>query len=49
VGVIKPDFIMKALVPVIFAAAIGIYGLIIAILINDNGKKFTLVFARNSV
>ena len=39
VGVMKPDFIMKALVPVIFAAAIGIYGLIIAILINDNVKK----------
>lgn len=34
----KPDFIIKALVPVIFAAAIGIYGLIIAILINDNGE-----------
>lgn len=39
VGVMKPDFIMKALVPVIFAAAIGIYGLIIAILINDAVKK----------
>jgi V-type H+-transporting ATPase proteolipid subunit len=39
VGVMKPDFIMKALVPVIFAAAIGIYGLIIAILINDGVKQ----------
>merc|ERR1739848_8869 len=39
VGVMKPDFIMKALVAVIFAAAIGIYGLIVAIMINDNVKK----------
>merc|ERR1712072_1239053 len=39
VGVMKPDFIMKALVAVIFAAAIGIYGLIAAIMINDNVKK----------
>jgi len=39
VGVMKPDFVIKALVPVIFAAAIGIYGLIIAVLISDNVKK----------
>jgi V-type H+-transporting ATPase proteolipid subunit len=39
VGVMKPDFVIKALVPVIFAAAIGIYGLIIAVLISDNGAR----------
>jgi len=38
VGVMKPDFIMKALVPVIFAAAIGIYGLIVALIILSNLK-----------
>ena len=45
VGVMKPDFVMKALVPVIFAAAIGIYGLIIAVLISDNGMCVRVVCA----
>ena len=33
IGVMKPQFVMKAIVPVIFAAAIAVYGVIVSIMI----------------
>jgi len=35
-GVLKPDLVMKAVIPVIFAGALSVYGLIIAIIISSN-------------
>eukprot|EP01106_Pelomyxa_sp_JSP_P016342 TRINITY_DN604_c0_g1_i1.p1 TRINITY_DN604_c0_g1~~TRINITY_DN604_c0_g1_i1.p1 ORF type:complete len:120 (-),score=34.56 TRINITY_DN604_c0_g1_i1:96-455(-) len=32
-GVMKPELVMKAIIPVIFAGAIGIYGLIISVIL----------------
>eukprot|EP00727_Mastigamoeba_balamuthi_P007616 m51a1_g3475 putative vacuolar atpase proteolipid subunit (183) ;mRNA; r:759483-760477 len=45
-GVMKPEMVMKAIIPVIFAGIIGIYGLIICIMIITNIKndgKYTLM------
>lgn len=35
-GVMRPDLVMRSVVPVIMAGVLGIYGLIIGILINQN-------------
>lgn len=35
-GVMRPDLVMRSIVPVIMAGVLGIYGLIIGILINQN-------------
>ena len=35
-GVMRPDMVMKSIIPCIMAGIIGIYGLIIAILISQN-------------
>jgi len=38
-GVLRPDLIIKNVVPVIMAGIIGIYGLVVAVLVSD-GRKF---------
>ena len=44
VGVMKPEFIMKSVTPVIFAGIIGLYGLIICIMLfmNISSETYTL-------
>ena len=37
-GVSRPDLVMKALIPVVMAGVVGIYGLIIAVIISTKGK-----------
>merc|ERR1712232_476947 len=37
-GVMKPDLVMKSIIPVVMAGVLGIYGLIIAVIIG-NGVK----------
>jgi V-type H+-transporting ATPase proteolipid subunit len=34
-GVLKPDLVMKSIIPVIMAGVLGIYGLIIAVIIGN--------------
>ncbi|KAI8052529.1 V-type proton ATPase proteolipid subunit [Syncephalis plumigaleata] len=34
-GVLRPDLVMKAIVPVVMAGIIGIYGLVVSVLISD--------------
>ena len=36
-GVMKPDLIMKSIIPVVMAGVLGIYGLIIAVIIANQG------------
>ena len=36
-GVSRPDLVMKALIPVVMAGVVGIYGLIIAVIISTKG------------
>ena len=33
-GVIKPDLIMKSIIPVVMAGVLGIYGLIVAVILQ---------------
>merc|ERR1712108_83756 len=45
-GVMKPELVMRAIIPVIFAGAIGIYGLIVAVIISghiDPTKNYPLL------
>jgi len=43
-GVLKPDLIMKSIIPVVMAGILGIYGLIVAVIlvqkINSNDYTF---------
>ena len=34
-GVLKPDLIMKSIVPIVMAGILGIYGLIIAVILQQ--------------
>ncbi|CAG8675254.1 4783_t:CDS:2, partial [Racocetra persica] len=38
-GVLRPDLIMKSIVPIVMAGIIGIYGLVVAVLISDGLKQ----------
>merc|ERR1719237_322955 len=35
-GVMRPDMVMKSLIPVVMAGVLGIYGLITSVIINGN-------------
>eukprot|EP01105_Mastigella_eilhardi_P005140 TRINITY_DN16922_c0_g1_i1.p2 TRINITY_DN16922_c0_g1~~TRINITY_DN16922_c0_g1_i1.p2 ORF type:complete len:179 (+),score=50.32 TRINITY_DN16922_c0_g1_i1:49-585(+) len=44
-GVMKPELVMKAIIPVIFAGVIGIYGLIVCVIVLGNinpDKNYTM-------
>ena len=43
-GVLKPDLIMKSVVPVVMAGILGIYGMIVAVIIV---QKSTLIFIQS--
>ncbi|KAG9305888.1 hypothetical protein G9A89_016540 [Geosiphon pyriformis] len=38
-GVLRPDLVMKAIVPIVMAGIIGIYGLVVSVLISDGLKQ----------
>ena len=38
-GVMKPDLVMKSIIPVVMAGVLGIYGLIIAVIIANQGAR----------
>jgi len=35
-GVLKPELIMKSIIPVVMAGILGIYGLIVSVIVNTN-------------
>ena len=37
-GVLKPDLILKSIVPIVMAGILGIYGLIIAVILLQKSK-----------
>lgn len=37
-GVMRPELVMKSIVPVVMAGVLGIYGLIIAVIISTGGE-----------
>ena len=38
VGITKPDLIFKSLIPIIMAGILGIYGLIVAVILQGKSK-----------
>ena len=40
-GVLKPELIFKSIVPIIMAGILGIYGLIVAVILQGKGKLVT--------
>ncbi len=41
-GVLKPDMIMKSIVPIIMAGILGIYGLIVAVILLQKSKMICI-------
>lgn len=41
-GVMRPELVMKSIVPVVMAGVLGIYGLIIAVIISTGSKSLWL-------
>merc|ERR1719206_1010520 len=43
-GVMRPDMVMRSIIPVVMAGVLGIYGLITAVIIQDkiSGKEYSL-------
>ncbi len=39
-GIMKPELIFKSVVPVIMAGILGIYGLIVAVILQTNSKIY---------
>ena len=39
-GVMHPQMVMRAIIPVVMAGVVGIYGLIISVIISTNGALF---------
>ena len=39
-GVLKPQLIFKSIVPIIMAGILGIYGLIVAVILQSKGKNY---------
>lgn len=39
-GVLKPELIFKSIVPIIMAGILGIYGLIVAVILNGKSKSW---------
>ncbi|KAF9185263.1 H(+)-transporting V0 sector ATPase subunit c, partial [Haplosporangium sp. Z 767] len=44
-GVLRPDLIMKGVVPIIMAGIIGIYGLVVAVLIGNGFSQVMSLYA----
>jgi V-type H+-transporting ATPase proteolipid subunit len=38
-GVLKPDLVMKSVIPVVMAGILGIYGMIVSVIIGQKSKK----------
>ena len=43
-GVMRPELVMRSIIPVVMAGVIGIYGLIIAVIVGTHGKCFRCDF-----
>ena len=48
-GVLKPELIMKSVVPVVMAGILGIYGMIVAVIIVQKSKLFLYFSPRRRI
>ena len=39
-GVMRPELIMKNMIPIVMAGIIGIYGVVVAVLLSGNCNSF---------
>lgn len=46
IGVLKPEIVMKSIIPVIMAGILGIYGMIVSVILLQRGKKKSLMIER---
>jgi ATP synthase proteolipid subunit len=44
-GVMRPELVMKSIVPVVMAGVLGIYGLIIAVIISTGSKPIAACYS----
>ncbi len=42
-GVLKPDLIMKSIVPIVMAGILGIYGLIVSVILLQKSNSILIV------
>ena len=42
-GVLKPELIMRSIIPVVMAGILGIYGMIVAVILCQKSQNFNLV------
>lgn len=47
-GVMRPELVMKSIVPVVMAGVLGIYGLIIAVIISTGGEFMPFSFGQEN-
>ena len=41
-GVLKPDLVMRSIIPVVMAGILGIYGVIVSVILNQGiGEEYT--------
>jgi len=43
IGVLKPELIMKSIIPVVMAGILGIYGMIVAVILCQKSKYFYFI------
>ena len=43
-GVLKPELIIKSIIPVVMAGILGIYGLIVSVILQQRGNLFISLF-----
>jgi ATP synthase proteolipid subunit len=48
-GVLKPELIMKSVVPVVMAGILGIYGMIVAVIIYQKSNVFLIQFTKVAI
>jgi ATP synthase proteolipid subunit len=48
-GVLKPELIMKSVVPVVMAGILGIYGMIVAVIIYQKSKHLIIKFTKVAI
>jgi V-type H+-transporting ATPase proteolipid subunit len=44
-GVMNPGLVMRNIIPVVMAGVLGIYGLIVAVIIQGSSKSLILFYA----
>ena len=44
-GILRPELAMKSIVPVVMAGILGIYGLVVAVILQSKVRPIAMVYA----